>query len=435
MISGHLLTVKQTPTSQKENLWGQISIEIISYIDYNNVKLLRKNSKYWQYKPTFQLKANMKNISKNLISCILIVLTSSICLSCHPLNQGSSQSYALPIKWHFSKQNPVITPGQLHGDFDAKRVSCCSVLQLGDIYRMYYWAEDNNGHYYIAQAEAPISNPTAWKAKGIVLERQPDKPHNSQGPCYAQVIPQDDGPWLMYVCTWGTARPDGKLPYATHLVTSQDQGKTWQYYSDEPIFPHTEWWNKEGTGSVCVLRDGDIFRAYFTSFAEYKEPPAQAKSLSFHAAFSDKIPSVGIGYAESKDGINWYYPLNRWAATARGFHQEYYEYLLSKPWVIKDGKGYRMWCGALGIRYRVRSLTSTDALNWTFQDEWFFEDADLPSTGGIGQPGNFDDIQRSYPMVIKQADEYHMWYTGNWFGQAGKGYTTGMGFAVGRTCP
>ncbi len=346
------------------------------------------------------------------------------------IDSASNNEYLQKINWQFYPQNPVISPGQLHSPSDDKRVSCCSVIQLGDKFRMYYWAEDENGHYYIAQADRPIDQPGNWTPAGVILERQPDKPHNELGPCYAQVIPQKNGPWLMYVCTWGRPRPDGKLPYATHLVTSKDQGKTWQYYSDEPVFPHTRWWNQRGTGSVCVLKDGDIFRAYFTSFAEYKKAPKDVKAKAFHAGFSDTIPSVGIGYAESRDGIHWEYPHDFWVAAPRGYYKDIYEYLLSKPWVIKDGSGYRMWCGAMGERYRIRSLTSPDAVNWKFHDDWIIDDAGS-DMNGIGNPGSFDDIQRSYPMAIKLDNTYHFWYTGNWFGQAGNGYTTGMGYAHG----
>jgi hypothetical protein len=339
-----------------------------------------------------------------------------------------------PIEWQFCAANPVIRPGQLHGDFDAKRTSCCSVIELENVYRMYYWAEDANGFYYIGQAETLKALPHRWVPKGIVLERQPDKPHNSQGPCYAQVVIADNGPWLMYVCTWGSPKPDGTLPYGTNLALSDDYGRTWHYDKDEFIFPHTQWWNRKGTGSVCVLKDGGIFRAYFTSFAEYRGPPKGFKC--FHADYHKKIPHAGIGYAESKDGFNWTYPVDHWIVAPRGdIGKGTYEYLLSKPWVIKDNGGYRMWCGALGAKYRIRSLTSKDGMNWTFHDDWIFDDFKDPNQDGVGRAGSFDDLQREYPMVIKRGNEYFCWYTGNWFGQAGKGYTTGLGFAVGRLKP
>lgn len=339
------------------------------------------------------------------------------------------EEYRRPIRWEFADNNPVIAPGQLHGDFDRKRVSCCSVIQIGDVFRMVYWAEDEKGHYTIAQAESTVQQPNRWVPKGVILQRQPDKKHNSQGPCYAQVLPRKEGPWLMYFCAWGAPRPDGKMPYATNLAVSDDQGRTWRYEGDEPVFPHTEPWNCEGTGSVCVIEDNGKYRAYFSSFGEYRKPPEGADC--FHAAHSDLIPSVGIGYAESEDGIHWTYPLDDWVVKPRGFHQDYYEYLLSKPWVIKDDGGYRMWCGAMGSRYRIRSLTSQDGLHWEFHDDWVFEDPKEKGRGGVGLPGTFDDVKRSYPMVLKQGDTYHFWYTGNWFGRVGEGYTTGMGYAAG----
>jgi hypothetical protein len=357
-------------------------------------------------------------------TCVLFAVLPSIILA-------EPDSHLQPIEWTFDEGNPVIRPGQLHGDFDAKRASCCSVVQFGDVYRMYYWAEDADEHYYIAQAETQIQKPHRWVPKGIILERQPDKPHNSQGPCYAQVIPRSDEPWLMYICAWGSPRADGTLPYGTNLVLSHDKGMTWRYHGDEYIFPHTEWWNKKGTGSVCVIKDGDKYRAYYTSFAEYQDPPEGYDC--FHAHFHKTIPNTGIGYAESKNGIKWTYPLDRWAVSPRGpLPDGQYEYLLSKPWVIKDGDGYRMWCGALGSNYRIRSLTSEDGLNWEFHDHWVIDDHRDERQDGIGAPGSFDDTTREYPMVIKQGDEYHLWYTGNWFGQANEGHKTGMGFAVGR---
>src|SRR5690606_32946552 len=118
---------------------------------------------------------------------------------------------------------------------------------------------------------------------------QPDKPHNSRGPTFGFVVPRDDGPWLMYVCTSGDAPAPQR--WATYIATSDDGGETWKYASDEPMLPRTRPWNKIATGSVSVLREGDKWRAYYTSFGE--------KGLDW----------VGIGYAESNDGIHWHYPV------------------------------------------------------------------------------------------------------------------------------
>ena len=44
---------------------------------------------------------------------------------------------------------------------------------------------------------------------------------------------------------------------------------------------------------------------------------------------------------------------------------------------------------------------------------------------GKGEPGTFDDNQRSYATILKHGDEYRCWYTGNRFGDTGIGYATG----------
>src|SRR5690606_38876312 len=129
-------------------------------------------------------------------------------------------------------------------------------------------ATDADGHHQILAAESPVVDPNRWTPLGVMLERQPDKSHNNVGPSFAYVVPQKDKPWLMYVCTHG----DGDYPdcWATYLAVSDDEGKTWRYEGDEPVLPKTRSWNSAATGSVCVLREGDKWRIYFTSFGDQK---------------------------------------------------------------------------------------------------------------------------------------------------------------------
>ncbi|MDO8684661.1 MAG: hypothetical protein Q7N50_14440 [Armatimonadota bacterium] len=135
----------------------------------------------------------------------------------------------------------------------------------------------------------------------------------------------------------------------------------------------------------------------------------------------DVIPRIGIGYAVSNDGINWEKPVDGLLISPRGFDTEPYEYISSKPCVLKEDGGYRMWVHTFGYAYRVRSLTSPDGLNW----EWVPSGPD--GEFGVGESGEFDDIQRCYACVVKHGEEYRCWYTGNQYGQAG------MGYAVGKT--
>ena len=274
--------------------------------------------------------------------------------------------------------------------------------RFGDTYRMYYWGTDADGHHSILAAESPVASPNDWKPLGVVLGRQPDTSYNNAGPTFAYVVPRKHDPWLMYVCTEG----EGGYPacWSTYLAVSRDQGATWQYEGDEPVLPHTRSWNSKATGSVCVLREGSLWRIYYTSFGD------------------QGLDWVGIGYAESRDGVHWTYPVDHLVVAPRGDAVTPREKLCSKPWVIKEDGGYRMWVGARGSEYRLRALTSADGIHWNWEtDGRYYDDHRL--LGGVGPAGAFDDHKRSYASVIRQGDEYLFWYTGNDYGM------TGMGFA------
>ena len=358
------------------------------------------------------------------IRMTLIGLAALIVFVCFDNNADADEKFGLPpIHWTLYANNSVLKPGQLNPAGDAKRISCCSVLQLDDKLRMYYWTEDENGYCSIGSAESSVKDPNNWKPLGIVLRRQADKPHNSRGPCFAYVVPRTDGPWLMYVCTYG--EKTNEIPWATYVAVSRDAGQTWQYHGDQPVLPLTRTWNSSGTGSVSVIREGRKWRIYYSSFGKSYLAPKGAKGLE-----SNKLRKIGIGYAESDDGIHWKYPLDRLVVEPRGFSTEPYEWLLSKPMVIKDGAGYRMWVSARGARYRLRALTSRDGLNWEWEADNLLTRGGL---GGVGKPGSFDSIQRSYPAVTKHGDEYRLWYTGNGHGHLGQTNDglTGLGYATG----
>ena len=84
------------------------------------------------------------------------------------------------ITWTFPHQEAVIKPGALHGDLDIGRAGAGHVIQVGDTYRMYYWATGSDGYHHICLAETSVDQPNAWKACGSVLDRQPGTEHNDQ---------------------------------------------------------------------------------------------------------------------------------------------------------------------------------------------------------------------------------------------------------------
>ena len=319
------------------------------------------------------------------------------------------------MDWQFSETNLVIAPGQINGKLDVRHAGSACVLQIGEQYGIFYWGIGEDGVYRICQAETRVDSPNDWQPLGNVLGPQEDSNYNCRGPSFPFVVCKDERQWFMYVGCWGMAREDGKLPNTTGLAISNDGGESWEYVSDEPILPLDKTYDCEGTGSVCVLYEGGKFRMYYTAIGSYFDKPHGVQT-----GHGDVIPRIGVGYAESTDGIHWVKPLDDLMVAPRGFDTDPYEYISSKPWVIHDGSVYRMWVSTFGTAYRIRSLVSDDGLDWTWQPSGV--DGDF----GVGNADAFDDHQRCYASVVRYGDEYRCWYTGNGFGRTGMGYATGV---------
>ncbi len=318
------------------------------------------------------------------------------------------------IAWTFPFADAVIRPGELHGDLDVNRAGAGHVIQVGDTYRVYYWGTGSDGYHHICLAETPVDDPNGWKACGSVLDRQPGTAYNDQGPGFPFVVPQENGPWLMYVCGWGIPRADGKLPNTTGVAFSDDGGQSFSYRHEGPILKTDRPWDEEGTGSVFVRRAGRQFHMYYTSIGRYFDRPEGVET-----GHGDVIPRIGVGFAVSDDGVDWVKPQDDLMVSPRGFDTEPYEYISSKPFLLEEADGWRMWLHTFGSAYRVRSLFGQDGLNW----EW--QESGVDGEFGVGETGCFDDRQRCYVSVIKSGDTYRCWFTGNGFGETGLGYAEG----------
>ncbi len=287
------------------------------------------------------------------------------------------------------------------------------MLRFGDDYHMYYWGTGADGFHRICRAVAPTEAPHEWRFSGSVLERQSGTAYNAVGPSFPFVMPREDGPWLMYYGAWGVPRDDGKLANTTGFALSDDRGRTWRHAGESPVLALDRPWDHEGTGSVCVLADDGVFRMYYTSLGDYSPRPAGVRT-----GHGDVIPHIGVGYAESTNGIRWTKPLDGLLVSPRGFATEPFEYIVSKPFVLRHDGRWTMWVNIFGTAYRVRSLISGDGVSWTWTDSG--PDGDL----GVGAAGSFDDHQRSYASVVAHDGGLRCWYTGNGFGQTGIGYAT-----------
>lgn len=91
------------------------------------------------------------------------------------------------------------------------------------------------------------------------------------------------------------------------------------------------------------------------------------------------------------------------------------EHALSRPCVVRDEDGYRMWYSTRGERYTLGYAESSDGLAWTRHDER----ADLdPAAAG------WDSEMIAYPLVLERHDEEWLFYNGNGYGRSGIGWAS-----------
>lgn len=98
-----------------------------------------------------------------------------------------------------------------------------------------------------------------------------------------------------------------------------------------------------------VLQEGGLFRMWYGSNLDWGPDQKQMAHI--------------IKYAESPDGIHWT-PTGRICLNFESPD----EYAMSRPYVIKENGKYRMWYSFRGQSYRIGYAESKDGLEWTRKD-------------------------------------------------------------------
>jgi len=130
----------------------------------------------------------------------------------------------------------------------------------------------------------------------------------------------------------------------------------------------------------------------------------------YYVGGSTAYMPASLGYATSTDGKSWTkYGSN--PVLSAGSSGAWDATLVSTCAVLIDGGTYKMWySGYNGVAYKIGYATSSDGNSWTRY-------ASNPVMG-LGAAGSFDSKMVGAPYVLKENDEYKMWYAGyngnNW---------------------
>jgi hypothetical protein len=152
--------------------------------------------------------------------------------------------------------------------------------------------------------------------------------------------------------------------------------------------------------AVTIVVDNGTFRCWYVSAQGWTTIDGQ------------QYPEYVIRYAESADGLSWK-AYDHICIPVVGD-----EFGIGRPWVVQDGKLYRMW---YSIRsrvepYRIGYAESMDGLQWTRKDGM---------SGLHRSESGWDSEMICYPCVYDFAHHRYVFYNGNRHGSTGFGYAVG----------
>lgn len=198
---------------------------------------------------------------------------------------------------------------------------------------------------------------------------------------------------FMYYVGWQQTVQTRYLP-SVGLAMSSDEGKTFKKYSRAPIIPKS---NIEpfGMASPYVLKVGAVWWMWYASYR------------SWEIRGGESWPRYEIRAARSKDGIVW----SHIDACCVGSDVEE---AVARPWVLCDGKKFRMWYAFRKNyeEYRIGYAESVDGIKWLRLDD---------EVGIEVSSFGFDSEMLEYPAVIQESGKEYMFYNGNEFGKHGIG--------------
>ncbi len=213
------------------------------------------------------------------------------------------------------------------------------------------------------------------------------------GTSYPWLVRDSDAEYLYYTgWTIGAHTPFINDP---GLAVKQTGKADFSRVSRAGIFARTDE-EPFGTGSMCVLKEADGWKMYYTTFTHW------GKDANDHPHY------YHIRYATSTDGIHWERP----GKICVDYDTSMGEYVTARPCVIRYKGLYLMWYSYRGDYYRIGFAVSKDGLNWTRHTQVL--GLDVSQTG-------WDSEMVSYGFVYLHKDQLYMLYSGNGFGRSGLG--------------
>ncbi len=212
---------------------------------------------------------------------------------------------------------------------------------------LYFSSRDDRGRSQIGRAELDLAAASA-RVQGSPILRPGSRGAFDDSGVTTSCLVHDGNRYLLYYTGWtlGVTVPF----YLFAGCATSDDGEVFTRVSSAPILERSSI-DPYVTASPWVLRENDLWRMWYVSGTGWDVVDGRSR------------PCYHIKYAHSCDGLTW----ERSGHVCIDF-RDAAEYAISRPCVVRDGSIYRMWFSARGDAYRIGYAESRDGLDWERQD-------------------------------------------------------------------
>lgn len=218
---------------------------------------------------------------------------------------------------------------------------------------------------------------------------------DDNGVILGDVIPIENKLYLYYVGFQHVQKV--KFFAFSGLAVSQDQGESFQRYSETPILDRTPT-GRYGRCIHTVLYEQGIFKCWYAVINDWK------------IIGGVPYPVYNIWYTESKDGIHFPQEDTVLCVDVRGS-----EYRIGRPKVYRTDSGYEMFYtrDLVTKEYLAGYAVSEDGIHWDRKDE---------EAGLFKSSEGWDSEMACYPVKYQAQNRTYLFYNGNGMGKTGVGY-------------
>jgi pimeloyl-ACP methyl ester carboxylesterase len=284
-------------------------------------------------------------------------------------------------EWEKCSGNPIFegTPG----GWDSFHTACSFVIYENSIYKMWYEGHNGTLGWRIGYASSENGRSNWQKSSQSIIDIV-TSPVWEMDVGHPSVIHDSNFYKIWYSSMssrWYSGEDRFRIRYGTSLNETDWTEDNWVLY-----------------GTPGAWDSGGQSRGIFV---------IKTSEGSYHLWYTgmDSFWNLRIGYATSPDGINWtkqnggqpvIIPTEPWELSN-----------VSYPNIIYEDGLYQMWYGAgVGdMPTQIVYATSTDGVHWD-------KPADKNPVFGLGSGGSWDDVGLASPFVLKQGNNYKMWYSG-----------------------